>query len=97
MNATTGTAAAAPLNGAHGRADQGRAGPEFVYDVDDATYQHTKPKITGSEIMTAAEIPLTDGLIQLLADGTTLTVNPDDEVHLVPGAQFKRRPRFKRG
>ena len=30
--------------------------------------------------------------------GTTnaLLVNPHDEVHLVPGAQFKRRPRFKR-
>jgi hypothetical protein len=36
-------------------------------------------------------------LVQLLQDGSTATVNPDDEVHLVPGAQFKRRPKFKRG
>lgn len=97
MNATTGTPAVTPHDADHGHEDQGRAGPEFVYDVDDATYQHTKPKITGSEIMTKAGIPLTDGLIQLFADGITVTVNPDDEVHLVPGAQFKRRPRFKRG
>jgi hypothetical protein len=70
---------------------------DFVYDVDGVTYHHDRPKITGAEIMAAAGIPASDGLVQLLSDGTTATVNPDDEVQLVPGAQFKRRPRFKRG
>lgn len=80
-----------------GRGDNDPRGADFVYDVDGVTYHHDSPKITGSEIMAAAGIPASDGLVQLLSDGTTATVNPDDEVHLVPGAQFKRRPRFKRG
>lgn len=80
-----------------GNDDSREAGPDFVYDVDGVTYHHDRPKITGEEIMAAAAIPASDGLVQLLSDGTTVTVNFDDEVHLVPGAQFKRRPRFKRG
>ena len=73
------------------------AGGDFVYEVDGVTYHYDRPKISGEQIMVAAGIPATDGLVQLLPDGTTATVNPADEVHLVPGAQFKRRPRFKRG
>ncbi len=94
MNATTETVA----NGAGRGDDESRGGvKDFVYDVDGATFHHDKPKITGAEIMAAAGIPASDGLVQLHLDGTTETVNPGDEVHLVPGAQFKRRPRFKRG
>lgn len=74
-----------------------RPGAVFVYDVDGVTYEHDRLKITGLEIMEAASIPLSDGLVQLLPDGTTRTVAPEDEIRLVPGAQFKRRPRFKRG
>jgi hypothetical protein len=80
-----------------GNNDSLEAGADFVYDVDGVTYHHDRPKIMGDEIMAAAGIPASDGLVQLLSDGTTVTVNSDDEVHLVPGAQFKRRPRFKRG
>lgn len=69
----------------------------FVYDVDGTTYTHNRPKITGLEIMETAGIPLSDGLIQILDDGTTRSIAPEDEVHLVPQARFKRRPRFKRG
>ena len=69
----------------------------FVFDVDDVTYEHDRPTITGSEIMSLAGISPNDGLIQILPDGTRKTVTPDETVHLVPGAQFKRRPRFKRG
>lgn len=95
MNTATDTVSGAP--GAGGAGGPGEHGQAFVYDVDGATYEHDRPKITGSEIMAAAGIPLSDGLVQLLPDGTTATVNSDDEVHLVPGTQFKRRPRFKRG
>jgi hypothetical protein len=95
VNVTTGTVAehGAGVGDTHPRG----AGRDFVYDVDGVTYHHDRPEITGGEIMTAAGIPASDGLVQLLLDGTTATVNPHDEVQLVPGAQFKRRPRFKRG
>ena len=73
------------------------SGQDFVYDVDGTTYHHDRPKITGAEIMLAAGVRASDGLVQILQDGSTATVNPDDEVHLVPGVQFKRRPKFKRG
>lgn len=69
----------------------------FVYDVDGTTYEHDRPRILGSEIMTEAGISADEGLVQLLPNGTTETVDPDDEVRLVPGAQFRRRPRFRRG
>jgi hypothetical protein len=84
-------------------ADRGDpAGPDtdkavFVFDVDGTTYDYPHPTIAGAEIMTIAGITLGDGLIQILPDGTRVTVEPTDTVHLVPGAQFKRRPRFKRG
>jgi hypothetical protein len=69
----------------------------FVFDVEDVTYEHDRPTITGAEIMTLAGISPSDGLIQILPDGTRNTVAPDEAVRLVPGVQFKRRPRFKRG
>lgn len=72
-------------------------GPVFVLDVDGTTFEHDRPKITGGEIMDIAGIPYTQGLVQILSDGTTNSVAVDAEVHLVPGAQFKRRPRFRRG
>ncbi len=95
MNPTTETIAEHRA-GSGGNEPRG-AGTDFVYDVDGVTYHHDRPKITGAEIMAAAGIPVRDGLVQLLPDGTTATVSPGDEVQLVPGAQFKRRPRFKRG
>jgi hypothetical protein len=73
------------------------AASRFVFDVDDVTYEHDRPKITGDEIMAMAGISPSDGLIQILPDGSRKTVAPDEVVRLVPGAQFKRRPRFKRG
>lgn len=74
-----------------------RHGAVFVFDVDDVTYEHDRPTITGAEIMAIAGISPIDGLIQILPDGTRKTVAPDETVRLVPGVQFKRRPRFKRG
>jgi hypothetical protein len=95
MNPTTETIAE---QGAGSGDNEARgAGTDFVYDVEGTTYHNDTPTITGAEIMTAAGIPAGDGLVQLLPDGTTTTVKPNDEVQLVPGAQFKRRPRFKRG
>jgi hypothetical protein len=86
------------------RADDGRGPadpdvprPVYVYDVDDTTYEYDHPTITGAQIMQSANIPTTEGLIRILPDGTRETVDAHDEIHLVSGIQFKRRPRFKRG
>ena len=69
----------------------------FVFEVDDVEYTYDKPTITGTQIMEIAGISPSDGLVQILPDGTRKTITPDETVHLVPGTQFKRRPRFKRG
>lgn len=70
---------------------------DYAYDVDGTTYHSKRRKLTGAEIMAAAKIPLSVGLVQLFPDGTTATVGPDQEVDLEPDVEFKRRPRFKRG
>jgi hypothetical protein len=75
--------------------DPGRA--VFVFEVEGTTYEHNRPKITGGEIMDIAGIPREQGLVQINPDGTTTSITADQEVHLVPEARFKRRPRFKRG
>ena len=72
-------------------------GSRFVFDVDDVTYDHDGPRITGGEIMAVAGVSPNEGLIQVLPDGSRKSVAPDEMVHLVPRPQFKRRPRFKRG
>jgi hypothetical protein len=77
--------------------DGGANKVDFVYEVDGIEYHSNRSKLTGAEIMAASGIPLAEGLVQLLPDGTTVTIAPTEEVHLVPEAQFKRRPRFKRG
>jgi len=69
----------------------------FVFEVEGTVFKHNRPRITGGEIMDLAGIPREQGLIQINPDGTTSSVAADQEVHLVPKPQFKRRPRFKRG
>ena len=69
----------------------------FAYDVDDVTYRHDQPRITGGEIMDGAGIPRAQGLVRRHDDGTTTAVAADDLVYLVRGLHFRRRPRFKRG
>ncbi|MGW1913129.1 multiubiquitin domain-containing protein [Streptomyces sp. NPDC002076] len=71
--------------------------PTFVFEVNGVEYTHDKPTITGAQIMAMAGINPAEGLVQILPDGSRITITPDETVHLVPGAQFKRRPRFKRG
>jgi hypothetical protein len=71
--------------------------PVFAYDLDDITYEYEHPTITGAQVMAAGGIPVSDGIIRVLPDGTRETVAPDAVMHLGTGAQFRRRPRFKRG
>ena len=47
--------------------------------------------------MMVADIPASEGLVQLLPDVQTKTIGPNDVVSLASRAHFKRRPRFKRG
>ena len=70
---------------------------DYVYLVDGVSYHSKRRKLTGAEIMAAAKIPLSNGLVQLFPDGTTATIAPNQEVDLEPDVEFKRRPRFKRG
>jgi Multiubiquitin len=79
----------------HADVDPGKA--RFVFDVDGVTFEWNRPKITGAEIMEAAEIPISQGLVLCDEDGSQETVAADREVHLVPRPRFKQRPRFKRG
>jgi len=69
----------------------------FGYDVDGTTYEYDQPTITGGQIMFEAGIYPQQGLIQILNDGSRVTVTGSDMVNLASGAHFKRRPRFKRG
>lgn len=72
-------------------------GPFYTFEVDGKEYRHDEPSITGSEIMDLADISRSDGLVQLLDDGTQRTVAEDEVIELKPGRRFKKRPRFKRG
>lgn len=69
----------------------------FVYDVDGAVYEYDQPTITGAQIMFTAGLDPQQGLIQILNDGSRVTISGVDTVNLSAGAHFKRRPRFKRG
>ncbi|HST48110.1 multiubiquitin domain-containing protein [Jatrophihabitans sp.] len=69
----------------------------FGYDVDGTSYEYDQPTISGGQIMFEAGIYPQQGLIQILNDGSRVTVTAADTVNLASGAHFKRRPRFKRG
>ncbi|MDQ1740611.1 MAG: Multiubiquitin [Pseudonocardiales bacterium] len=69
----------------------------FGYDVDGTSYEYDQPTITGAQIMFTVGIYPQQGLIQVLNDGSRVTVTAAETVNLTAGAHFKRRPRFKRG
>lgn len=73
------------------------AGPFYAFEVEGVEYHHDQPEITGGEIMDLADIPRSDGLVQILDDGTQKTVSEEEVIELKPGRRFKKRPRFKRG
>jgi hypothetical protein len=69
----------------------------FGYDVDGTSYEYDQPTITAAQIMFTVGIYPQQGLIQVLDDGSRVTVTAAETVSLTSGAHFKRRPRFKRG
>jgi hypothetical protein len=69
----------------------------FGYDVDGTSYQYDQPTITGAQIRFAVGLYPQQGLLRVLEDGSRITVSAAESVSLTSGAQFKRRPRFKRG
>ena len=77
--------------------DGGDRKPPYVFEVDGKDYGYDRPTITGAQIMDLARISASDGLVQILPDGATKTILPDDVVHLASRSHFKSRPRFKRG
>ena len=70
---------------------------KFKLIVDGEEYEVARELITGREIMKLGDIPVADGLIQLLPDGTQVQIAPDQVVDLKQGDHFKRPPRFSRG
>lgn len=71
-------------------------GPVFVFDVDGETYEADRPKVTGAELFEISGTDPSVGLVLISEDGTT-TVVADEEYRLVPKANFKMRPHFRRG
>ena len=69
----------------------------FKLIIDGKEYEVKHELLTGREIMKLGDIPIADGLIQLLPDGTQVLIGPDEVVDLKKGDHFKRPPRFKRG
>lgn len=70
----------------------------FCFMVDGKEFDHENPRITGGEIMDAAEIPHEVGLILVRPDGTQEVIEIDEVVNLAQlNAKFKRCPDFIRG
>jgi len=74
--------------------DQGKF---FTVEIDGTEYRFDKEQVTGAEIMAAAGIPQSVGIVQILEDCTQETVAPDAVFDLKPGRRFKKRPKFRRG
>lgn len=73
------------------------AGPFYAIEVDGNEIRFDHTPVTGGEIMDAAGIPHSVGLVEILEDGTQRAVTVDEKVDLKPGRRLKKRPRFKRG
>lgn len=54
--------------------------------------------LTGGQIMDMARIPRSDGLVQIMEDGSQRQVDEDEVIKLGQKDQhFKKPPKFKRG
>lgn len=69
----------------------------FKLFVDGQEFEVDRELITGREIMKLGNIPIKDGLIQLLPDGTQVQISADQVVDLKQGDHFKKPPHFNRG
>lgn len=69
----------------------------YIVFVDDVQYEFDHSPVTGGEIMDAAGIPYSVGLIQIRKDGSQRKIEVDDKINLKHGHRFKKAPRFKRG
>ena len=78
-------------------ADNG-AGKFYTFFVDGQEYQTEQSELSGGEIMDMVNIPRSDGLVEILDDGTQQQINENDVIVFVgPGRRFKKAPRFRRG
>jgi len=74
-----------------------KAGPFYAIEVDGREIRFDHTPVTGGEIMDAAGIPHSIGLVEILEDGTQRAVTVSEKIDLKPGRRLKKRPRFKRG
>jgi len=78
--------------------DSSEHGRDFHYEVDGKTYASDHPRISGGEIMDAADIPREVGLIEILPDGMQRVVPADEILNLAQlEGKFKKCPTFQRG
>jgi len=74
------------------------AGKFYTFFVDGQEYRTEQSELSGGEIMDIVGIPRSDGLVEILDDGTQTQINENDIIVFVgPGRRFKKAPRFKRG
>lgn len=73
-------------------------GKFYAFTVDGKEFHTEKEQLTGGEIMDIAGIPRSDGLVQILDDGTQVQVGENEVIVFEgPGRRFKKQPRFQRG
>lgn len=69
----------------------------FTIEVDGKEVRFDHTPVTVLEVMAAAGVPATEGLLELMADGTQRKVDNTEIFDLEAGRRVKRRPRFRRG
>jgi hypothetical protein len=81
--------------------DEGEAqaahGTVYTVEVDGTELQFDRTPVTARDIMAVAKIPVEQGMVEVLEDGTQRKVERDESFELDPGRRLKKRPRFRRG
>ncbi len=72
-------------------------GKVYLILVEGEEYTFDHSPVAGREIMDAAGIPYSVGLLLLLEDGTQKQIGIDEMIELKPGRSIVRAPKFKRG
>lgn len=72
-------------------------GPKYWVKIENEEYPWDKDTITVPEIRTLGSLPADLPVVEESPDGTERTLAEDEVVHLKPGHQYGRAPRFKRG
>ncbi len=72
-------------------------GPFYTVEVDGTEVRFDHTPVTALDIMRATNIPVEQGMVEVLDDGTQRKVDNAESFELDPGRRLKKRPRFRRG